>query len=171
MGRPGFHCITFGCQMNVNDSQWVTRALMRLGFEEKSLEEADVVFLNTCSVREKPEQKVYSALGRVQRANPRAGQRQRDLLGGEIRLLAQRLPVRMRAVEPAGKMAKPGVGGPLLAEFKFHDRFGPALNTVGLVRDDQIEKLFPAGCNRLHDAALPVSKNLLSARFQADLIQ
>ena len=72
MGKPGFHCITFGCQMNVNDSQWVERALMRLGFEEKPLEEADVVFLNTCSVREKPEQKVYSALGRVQRANPRA---------------------------------------------------------------------------------------------------
>lgn len=72
MGRPGFHCITFGCQMNVNDSQWVERALMRRGFEEKPLEEADVVFLNTCSVREKPEQKVYSALGRVQRANPRA---------------------------------------------------------------------------------------------------
>ena len=72
MGKSGFHCITFGCQMNVNDSQWVERALMRLGFEEKPLEEADVVFLNTCSVREKPEQKVYSALGRVRQANPRA---------------------------------------------------------------------------------------------------
>ena len=72
MGKPGFHCITFGCQMNVNDSQWVARALMRRGFEEKPLEEADVVFLNTCSVREKPEQKVHSALGRVHQANPRA---------------------------------------------------------------------------------------------------
>ena len=72
MGKSGFHCITFGCQMNVNDSPWVERALMRLGFEEKPLEEADVVFLNTCSVREKPEQKVYSALGRVRQANPRA---------------------------------------------------------------------------------------------------
>ena len=72
MGKPGFHCITFGCQMNVNDSQWVARALERRGFEETSLEKADVVFLNTCSVREKPEQKVYSALGRVYLANPRA---------------------------------------------------------------------------------------------------
>ena len=72
MGKPGFHCITFGCQMNVNDSQWVARALERRGFEETSLEKADVVFLNTCSVREKPEQKVYSALGRVYQANPRA---------------------------------------------------------------------------------------------------
>ena len=72
MERPGFHCITFGCQMNVNDSQWVARALVERGFEERPLEDADVVFLNTCSVREKPEQKVYSALGRIQQANPRA---------------------------------------------------------------------------------------------------
>lgn len=72
MAIPGYHCITFGCQMNVNDSQWVARALMRRGFVEKTLEEADVVFINTCSVREKPEQKVYSALGRVRQANPRA---------------------------------------------------------------------------------------------------
>ena len=72
MSNPGYHCITFGCQMNVNDSQWVARALEQRGFVEKPLEEADVVFINTCSVREKPEQKVYSALGRVHQANPRA---------------------------------------------------------------------------------------------------
>ena len=72
MSNPGYHCITFGCQMNVNDSQWVARALEQRGFVEKTLEEADVVFINTCSVREKPEQKVYSALGRVHQANPRA---------------------------------------------------------------------------------------------------
>lgn len=69
---PSFHCITFGCQMNVNDSQWVARALIRHGFEERPLEEADVVFLNTCSVRDKPEQKVYSTLGRIRKLNPRA---------------------------------------------------------------------------------------------------
>ena len=37
MGRPGFHCITFGCQMNVNDSQWVERALISRGFEMRPL--------------------------------------------------------------------------------------------------------------------------------------
>lgn len=58
--------------MNVNDSQWMARALVRRGFVERPLEEADVVFLNTCSVREKPEQKVHSALGRVRQVNPRA---------------------------------------------------------------------------------------------------
>ena len=58
MSQPGFHCLTFGCQMNVNDSRWVARALVRRGFAECPLEKADVVFLNTCSVREKPELKV-----------------------------------------------------------------------------------------------------------------
>lgn len=72
MRQPGFHCITFGCQMNVNDSQWVARALVRRGFTERPLDEADVVFLNTCSVRDKPEQKVHSALGRVRQTNARA---------------------------------------------------------------------------------------------------
>ena len=58
--------------MNVNDSQWVERSLMARGFEARSLEEADVILMNTCSVREKPEQKVYSTLGRIHLANPSA---------------------------------------------------------------------------------------------------
>ena len=72
MGRPGFHCITFGCQMNVNDSQWVERSLVSRGFEPRPLEQADVVLVNTCSVREKPEQKVHSTLGRIRMVNPGA---------------------------------------------------------------------------------------------------
>ena len=60
-----FHIITFGCQMNVHDSQWLARALEARGFCEAPLEEARVVVVNTCSVREKPEQKVMSTLGRI----------------------------------------------------------------------------------------------------------
>lgn len=68
-----FHIITFGCQMNVRDSQWLAGALMARGFSEAPLARARVVIINTCSVREKPEQKVMSALGRVRqesRGNP-----------------------------------------------------------------------------------------------------
>ena len=68
-----YHIITFGCQMNVHDSQWLGRALATRGFVEASLEDAQVVMVNTCSVREKPEQKVMSALGRIRQvtgANP-----------------------------------------------------------------------------------------------------
>lgn len=68
MRERSYHIITFGCQMNVHDSQWLGRVLQRRGFAEGSLEEAQVVVVNTCSVREKPEQKVMSALGRIRQA-------------------------------------------------------------------------------------------------------
>ena len=61
-----YHIQTFGCQMNVSDSDWLERSLDSLGFEKTSIEdEADLFIINTCSVREKPEQKVYSLLGRL----------------------------------------------------------------------------------------------------------
>jgi tRNA-2-methylthio-N6-dimethylallyladenosine synthase len=60
-----FHITTFGCQMNVHDSQWLAAALESRGWEETGEDDAQVYILNTCSVREKPEQKVYSELGRV----------------------------------------------------------------------------------------------------------
>ena len=65
MAHGTFHILTFGCQMNVNDSFWLSRSLQRRGFVESALEQAEVVILNTCSVRDKPEQKVYAALGRI----------------------------------------------------------------------------------------------------------
>ena len=62
-----YHIQTFGCQMNVSDSDWLDRSLDSLGFEKTFIEEeADFFIINTCSVREKPEQKVYSHLGRLQ---------------------------------------------------------------------------------------------------------
>jgi len=60
-----FHITTFGCQMNVHDSEWLARALEARGWEAAGEDEAQVYILNTCSVREKPEQKVYSELGRI----------------------------------------------------------------------------------------------------------
>ena len=52
MAQGTFHIITFGCQMNVNDSFWLARSLQRRGFVESPLEKAEVVILNTCSVRD-----------------------------------------------------------------------------------------------------------------------
>jgi len=55
---------TFGCQMNVLDSELVENQLTALGYEfTASLDEANVVLYNTCSVRERSEQKVWSRLG------------------------------------------------------------------------------------------------------------
>ncbi len=60
-----FHILTFGCQMNVHDSDWLGRALCAHGWTRAPEDRARVVVVNTCSVREKPERKVYSLLGRL----------------------------------------------------------------------------------------------------------
>lgn len=75
MRKKKFFIQTFGCQMNVYDSERIGSVLEGEGYEQaEGPEEADLIFLNTCSVREKPVQKVYSALGRfreVKNQNPR----------------------------------------------------------------------------------------------------
>jgi tRNA-2-methylthio-N6-dimethylallyladenosine synthase len=66
---------TFGCQMNVYDSERMSELLAADGFGETSvMEEADIVLLNTCHVREKAAEKVYSDLGRIRQVK---AQRQR----------------------------------------------------------------------------------------------
>jgi tRNA-2-methylthio-N6-dimethylallyladenosine synthase len=60
-----FQMQTFGCQMNANDSDWLVRSLSARGFRSASFEKAGLYIINTCSVRDKPEQKVYSELGRI----------------------------------------------------------------------------------------------------------
>lgn len=57
---------TYGCQMNVYDSERMTDALSKDGYEATTtLEDADLVLLNTCHIREKAAEKVYSELGRL----------------------------------------------------------------------------------------------------------
>lgn len=60
-----FHVITMGCQMNAADADWLTRSLTSFGFAPAPEDEADLFVLLTCSVREKPERKVASILGRL----------------------------------------------------------------------------------------------------------
>jgi tRNA A37 methylthiotransferase MiaB len=56
---------TFGCQMNESDSQRMGEALARAGWRPTAAAEgADLVLVNTCAIREKAEDKLYSALGR-----------------------------------------------------------------------------------------------------------
>src|SRR5689334_24763208 len=60
---------SYGCQMNVYDSQRMADVLAPQGYAEApSMEEADLVILNTCHIREKAAEKVYSELGRVRLA-------------------------------------------------------------------------------------------------------
>jgi tRNA-2-methylthio-N6-dimethylallyladenosine synthase len=64
MVSGGYKVITWGCQMNVEDSQQMEAYLRGLGMQEaQTAEGAEVVLLNTCSVRKKPEDKAFSMLG------------------------------------------------------------------------------------------------------------
>jgi tRNA-2-methylthio-N6-dimethylallyladenosine synthase len=65
---------TFGCQMNESDSARMVELLGRHAFAPvASAEEADLILLNTCAVREKAEQKLFSALGRYREVKARRG--------------------------------------------------------------------------------------------------
>ncbi len=59
---------TYGCQMNVYDSERMAEALGGQGYvQTSSAEEADMILLNTCHIREKAAEKVYSELGRLKK--------------------------------------------------------------------------------------------------------
>jgi tRNA-2-methylthio-N6-dimethylallyladenosine synthase len=63
---PTYALVTFGCQMNQHDSDRIGEVLRGIGYEAReSPEHADLVVLNTCSVREKAEQKLRSEVGRL----------------------------------------------------------------------------------------------------------
>ena len=58
-----FYLETFGCQMNVHDSEKVVGTLVQAGYRQvETVEQADLVLYNTCSIRDKAEQKVFNRL-------------------------------------------------------------------------------------------------------------
>src|SRR5436309_14999851 len=60
-----YYIHTFGCQMNESDSLRMGEALARAGWDAtQAAESADLVLVNTCAIREKAEDKLFSALGR-----------------------------------------------------------------------------------------------------------
>ncbi len=72
---PGRYFIhTFGCQMNEHDSSRMGESLARAGWSmTESADDADLVLVNTCAIREKAEDKLYSALGRYRILKNRRG--------------------------------------------------------------------------------------------------
>jgi tRNA-2-methylthio-N6-dimethylallyladenosine synthase len=65
---------TYGCQMNVHDSERMAGLLEQAGYEAtETANEADVVVINTCSVRERAEEKLYTRLGEIRQASEETG--------------------------------------------------------------------------------------------------
>ncbi|MFM7630891.1 MAG: tRNA (N6-isopentenyl adenosine(37)-C2)-methylthiotransferase MiaB [Alphaproteobacteria bacterium] len=72
---------TYGCQMNVYDSQRMAALLKPLNFQETDdMQQADLVLLNTCHIREKAAEKVYSELGRIKTIRNRRRKQGSDTL-------------------------------------------------------------------------------------------
>lgn len=88
---------TYGCQMNVADSEVVASVMQMAGYEPtESLDEADAVFLNTCSVRDNAEQKIYHRLDalngeKVKRLKGKKGLTGNPLIIGVLGCMAERV--------------------------------------------------------------------------------
>ncbi|WP_063685822.1 tRNA (N6-isopentenyl adenosine(37)-C2)-methylthiotransferase MiaB [Bradyrhizobium stylosanthis] len=134
------HIKSYGCQMNVYDAQRMVDTLAPEGFvETASAEEADLVILNTCHIREKASEKVYSELGRLRVAKDEAAREGRAMQiavagcvaqaeGGEI---TRRAPVVDVVVGPQSYHHLPELlkrardeGRAIETEFPAADKFG-----------------------------------------------
>ena len=81
---------TYGCQMNVYDSQRMTDALAADGYVgTEVIEDADLVLLNTCHIREKAAEKVYSELGRIRMLKAERGRQGLETIIGVAGCVAQ----------------------------------------------------------------------------------
>ena len=80
---------TYGCQMNVADSEVVASVMKMAGYDvADDLDDADAVFLNTCSIRDNAEQKIFSRLNQL---NALRAKRQSRLIVGVIGCMAERI--------------------------------------------------------------------------------
>lgn len=85
--QPAFMIFTWGCQMNEDDSSQMANLLEQMGYRCTDDEsDADIIMLNTCSVRAKPEQKVRSKLGELRSLK----ERKSGLIIGVCGCMAQR---------------------------------------------------------------------------------
>ena len=97
MNKNRYYIETYGCQMNVSDSELVGGQLEKLGYmHTKQIDNADLIFLNTCSIREKAEETVHNRLNNLhylKKRNPK-------LLIGILGCMAQNLKDEILETKP-----------------------------------------------------------------------
>lgn len=81
-----YFTITYGCQMNESDTERINGQLSELGYTEAAdMDEADIIILNTCSIRQNAEEKVYGKIGEIKRVK----EKNPGLLVGVMGCMAQ----------------------------------------------------------------------------------
>ena len=99
MNRKRKFIETYGCQMNVADSEVVASIMQMDGYEPtERIEEADAVFVNTCSVRDNAEQKIYGRLQYFQSLK----RKKRTMIIGVLGCMAER--VKEELINTPGRM-------------------------------------------------------------------
>ncbi len=93
---------TYGCQMNVYDSIRMKDALAKVGYAEtEQMQDADLILLNTCHIREKAAEKVYSELGRIRKLKKARENTGQPLTLGVTGCVAQAEGIEIIRREPA----------------------------------------------------------------------
>ncbi len=129
---------TYGCQMNVYDSERMSEALGGQGYvETKTPVDADMILLNTCHIREKAAEKVYSELGRLKglkNANP-------DLKIGVAGCVAQAEGAEIMRRQPAVDLVVGPQSYHRLAEMEAKTRQGEKALDTDFPEEDKFEAL------------------------------
>jgi len=151
MQQKKVHILTYGCQMNVSDSEKIGCALRGIGYEPAAtIDDADMVILNTCSVRSKAEEKIYGILftmkGRLKK-NPK-------LLIGVGGCVAQQEGERLLQKVPHLSFVFGTHNLHLLPQMVREAEAGRRVAETGFIDDDNRLDLFPqpvesAGVTRL----------------------
>ena len=155
---PAFSIHTYGCQMNVRDSDLLARRLRAAGFAEAASEdEADVVLVNSCSVREKAEEKAIGKLGMLC-----AARRDRPgLVVGLTGCMANRLGPDVFGLVPGLSFSVgPRAAGPAivsLVERALAGERGLFLADANRARPMDAETTKEAGADEPHGSSAPAS--------------
>ncbi|MFV0298583.1 MAG: tRNA (N6-isopentenyl adenosine(37)-C2)-methylthiotransferase MiaB [Hyphomicrobiaceae bacterium] len=137
------HIKTYGCQMNVYDSERLGEALAADGFEPTDdVAEADLVILNTCHIREKAAEKVYSELGRVRATKQEREKQGRDTVVAVAGCVAQAEGAEMVRRAPVVDLVVGPQSYHLMPELVARTREqGSALVEIDLLGEDKFESL------------------------------
>ena len=185
---------TYGCQMNVHDSERMAGLLDQCGYESTNDElDADVVVINTCSVRERAEEKLFTRLGELRQVGVEHGRRPLvavtgcvaqqegerildrsrdvDVIVGTQRL--KQLPMMLEQAQRAGRRAQPEIDVDPIGDVSF---------PLGIARRQDPWKAYVTiieGCNefcafcvvpytRGHERMRPVADIVAEARYAVD---
>ncbi len=173
------HIKSYGCQMNVYDAQRMVDTLARENFvETDTVADADLVILNTCHIREKASEKVYSELGRLRETKDDAALKGRELKivvagcvaqaeGAEI---VRRAPVVDVVVGPQSYQHLPDLlrraardGRAIETEFPLQDKFASLAPAATRSHPRTRHHVFRHGAGRLRQV-LHVLRRALHAR-------